>query len=167
MDADKQTKNIPNAHQIFFVEKQPNTQTMDKGLSVPRWVLQLCQKYPKCPNIFRLNLSAQAQKFGIFEKKALSRCPQSVLLRMLSSCKTVILYYHQTLISHGWVLNCKWQLVPEVEIRDLETGLVSGPFHGFSLARYFSRLPRLRPTLHLSILPTFKIITGSCPRQHY
>ena len=30
--------------------------------------------YPKCPKKFRPNLSGQAQKFGIFEKKTLSGC---------------------------------------------------------------------------------------------
>ena len=34
------------------------------------------------------------------------------------------------------------------EIRYHETGLVSGYFPGFSLAKYFSRLKRLRPTLY-------------------
>ena len=50
---------------------------MDKGLTVPK---QQCfgQKYPKCLLKFQPNLSAQSQKFRIYEKKAVSGCPQSV-----------------------------------------------------------------------------------------
>ena len=44
--------------------------TMDKGLTVPRWVLQFDRKYPKCPQTFRPSLSAQAQKLRIFKKKS-------------------------------------------------------------------------------------------------
>ena len=39
---------------------------MDKGLTVPIWVLIdliVCQEYPKCPRIYLLSLSAQAQQF--------------------------------------------------------------------------------------------------------
>ena len=42
-------------------------ENMDKGLTVPKY--SLGQKYKKCPRIYLPNLSAQAQKFGIFEKK--------------------------------------------------------------------------------------------------
>ena len=52
---------------------------MDKGLIGPRWYCSLVKNTPKCPYIFWPNLSAQAQKFRIFDKKALSGCP-SVLL---------------------------------------------------------------------------------------
>ena len=38
---------------------------MDKGLTVPKWVLIVWPKIPQMPQ----NFSAQAQKFGIFEKK--------------------------------------------------------------------------------------------------
>ena len=50
---------------------------MDKGLTVPKQCLQFGQKYPKCLIKFRPNLSAQAQKFQIFEKKLSLdvRCP--------------------------------------------------------------------------------------------
>ena len=40
---------------------------MDKELTVPKWVLIVQLKMPK--------MSAQAQKFEIFEKNALSACP--------------------------------------------------------------------------------------------
>ena len=42
---------------------------MDKELTVPKQCLQFGQKYPKCLIKFQPNLSAQAQKFLIFEKK--------------------------------------------------------------------------------------------------
>ena len=36
---------------------------MDKGLTVPKWLLIVWPKiYPKCPSIYLPNLSAQAQK---------------------------------------------------------------------------------------------------------
>ena len=38
-------------------------ENMDMGLAVPKWVLIVCLKK------FQPNLSAQPQKFGIFEKK--------------------------------------------------------------------------------------------------
>ena len=38
---------------------------MDKGLTVPKWVLI---NTPKCPKICLPKLSAQAQKFGIWMK---------------------------------------------------------------------------------------------------
>ena len=38
--------------------------------TVPKWVLiNRPKKYPKCPKKFQPDLSAQAQNFGIFEKK--------------------------------------------------------------------------------------------------
>ena len=43
---------------------------MDKGLTVPKWVL-FGQKYPKCLRIYLPNLFAQAQKFCISMKKRL------------------------------------------------------------------------------------------------
>ena len=43
--------------------------SMDKGLTEPKWVLINQPKIPQMPQNFRPNLSAQAQKFGIFEKK--------------------------------------------------------------------------------------------------
>ena len=42
---------------------------MDKGLTVPKWVLINRPKYPKCPKIDLPKLSAQGQKFGISIKK--------------------------------------------------------------------------------------------------
>ena len=51
-------------------------ENMDKGLTVPKWVLINRPKYSKCPKIHLPKLSAQAQKFGIlmikfmFSKKA-------------------------------------------------------------------------------------------------
>ena len=42
---------------------------MDKGHTVPRRVLMVGQKYPKCPKIYLPKLSAKAQKFGISMKK--------------------------------------------------------------------------------------------------
>ena len=41
---------------------------MDKGLTVPKWVL-FGQKYPKFLRMYLLNLFAQAQKFWISMKK--------------------------------------------------------------------------------------------------
>ena len=82
-------------------------QTMDKRLTVPRWVQQFGRKYPKCPYIFRPNLSAQAQKFGIFGIKALSGfpsvlCSKSMRRSWLTSFKNegqqysllILLYSH-------------------------------------------------------------------------
>jgi hypothetical protein len=45
-------------------------ENMDKGLTVPKWVLINCKKYLKCTEIYLPKLSAQAQKFGILTKKA-------------------------------------------------------------------------------------------------
>ena len=44
-------------------------ENMDKGLTVPKWVLIVQMKNPKCPRIYLPNLSAQAQKFWILMKK--------------------------------------------------------------------------------------------------
>jgi hypothetical protein len=46
-------------------------ENMDKGLTVPKWVLMFGQKYPKYPKIYLPNLLAQAQKFWISMKKGL------------------------------------------------------------------------------------------------
>ena len=43
---------------------------MDKELTVPKWVL-IVQKCPKCLKRFQPKMSAQAQKFEIFEKSSL------------------------------------------------------------------------------------------------
>ena len=47
-------------------------ENMDKGLTVPKWVMI---NQPKIPQMLqkksRPNLSAQAQKFGIFDKSSL------------------------------------------------------------------------------------------------
>ena len=40
---------------------------MDKALTVPKWVLIIRPKIPQMPQ----TMSAQAQKFGIFEKMSL------------------------------------------------------------------------------------------------
>ena len=52
---------------------------MNKGLTVPKQCQQFGWKQPKCPPKFQPNLSAQAQKFRIFEKKLSLdvRCPWS------------------------------------------------------------------------------------------
>ena len=50
-------------------------ENMDKRLSVPKWMDKSAENTPNTFQNFRPNLSAQAQKFGIFEKKTLSRCP--------------------------------------------------------------------------------------------
>ena len=44
-------------------------ENMEKGLTVPKWVLIVQLKYPKCYRIYLLNLSAQAQKLWISMKK--------------------------------------------------------------------------------------------------
>ena len=44
-------------------------ENMDKGLTVPKWVLIVQLKIPLMPQIYLPNLSAQAQKFGISMKK--------------------------------------------------------------------------------------------------
>ena len=51
-------------------------ENMDKGLTVPKMGAdKLAENTPNPPpQIFRPNMSAQAQNFGIFEKK-LSGCP--------------------------------------------------------------------------------------------
>ena len=54
-------------------------ENMDKGLTVPKMGAdKSAENTPNAPlppkKIFRPNLSAQAQNFGIFEKK-LSECP--------------------------------------------------------------------------------------------
>ena len=36
---------------------------LDKGLTVPKWVLIVWSKVPQMPKIYMPNLSAQAQKF--------------------------------------------------------------------------------------------------------
>ena len=44
-------------------------ENMDKELKVPKWVLIVQLKIPKCLKKFQPKMSAQAQKFEIFEKK--------------------------------------------------------------------------------------------------
>ena len=44
---------------------------MDKGLTVPKWVLMVQLKIPQMSQ----NLSAQAQKFWILMKKGFIGCP--------------------------------------------------------------------------------------------
>ena len=46
-------------------------ENMDKGHKVPKWVLINRPKIPQMPQ----NLSAQAQKFGIFMKKGFIEGP--------------------------------------------------------------------------------------------
>ena len=55
---------------------------MDKGLTVPKWVLTVL---PKIPQMHPTEMSAQAQWFRIFEKKTFFGCPKSVYLDNLSS----------------------------------------------------------------------------------
>ena len=42
---------------------------MDKGLTVPKWVLINWPKITKCPKIYLPKVSAQAQKFGVSMKE--------------------------------------------------------------------------------------------------
>ena len=44
---------------------------MEKGHTVPKWVLISWPKIPQMPKIYLSNLFAQAQKFGISMKKKL------------------------------------------------------------------------------------------------
>ena len=44
-------------------------ENMDKGLTVPKWVLIVRPKIPQMPRIYLPDLSAQAQKFWISMKK--------------------------------------------------------------------------------------------------
>ena len=44
-------------------------ENMDKGLTVPKWVLKIGRKYPKCPKIYQPKLFAQVHKFEISMKK--------------------------------------------------------------------------------------------------
>ena len=44
-------------------------ENMDKGLTVPKWVLIRQPKIPQMPQIYLPNLSVQAQNFGISMKK--------------------------------------------------------------------------------------------------
>ena len=46
-------------------------ENMDKGLTVPKWVLINRPKIPKRPKIYLPKLSAQAQKFWDFDEKSL------------------------------------------------------------------------------------------------
>ena len=55
---------------------------MDKGLTVPKWVLINRPKIPQMPQ----NLSAQAQKFGISMKKGFIWCPRSMIMPMVHQC---------------------------------------------------------------------------------
>ena len=48
---------------------------MDKELTVPKWVLIVQLKIAQMSQKIQPKMSAQAQKFEIFEKKALSGCP--------------------------------------------------------------------------------------------
>ena len=52
---------------------------MNKGLTEPKQCQQFGWKQPKCTPKFQPNLSAQAQKFRIFENRTLSGCPLSVI----------------------------------------------------------------------------------------
>jgi hypothetical protein len=47
-------------------------ENMDKGLTVPKWVLINRPKILKIPKIYLPKLSAQAQKFGMLMKKKAS-----------------------------------------------------------------------------------------------
>ena len=44
---------------------------MDKGLTVPKWVLINQMKVPQMPQIYLPKLSVQAQTFGISMKKGI------------------------------------------------------------------------------------------------
>ena len=46
-------------------------ENMDKELTVPKWVLIVRPKIPQMPLKIQPKMSAQAQKFDIFEKNAL------------------------------------------------------------------------------------------------
>ena len=46
-------------------------ENMDKELTVPKWVLIVRPKIPQMPQKFQPKMSAQAQKFKIFEKSSL------------------------------------------------------------------------------------------------
>ena len=56
---------------------------MDKELTVPKWVLIVWPKIPQIPQMpqkFQPKMSAQAQKFKIFEKKPLSGHSKSMVM---------------------------------------------------------------------------------------
>ena len=44
-------------------------ENIDKGLTVPKWVLMVRPKIPQMPQIYLPNLSTQAHKFWISMKK--------------------------------------------------------------------------------------------------
>ena len=50
-------------------------ESMEKGLTVPKWVLIVQPKIPQMPENLSPNLSAQAQKFEISLKKCFIGCP--------------------------------------------------------------------------------------------
>jgi hypothetical protein len=50
-------------------------ENMDKGLTVPKWVLIIWPKIPQMDRFYLPNLYAQAQKFGISMKKGFIRRP--------------------------------------------------------------------------------------------
>ena len=57
---------------VFFRNNDWIMENMDKGLTVPKWVLiSLAENTPKCLKIFHPKMSAQAQKLEIFEKSSL------------------------------------------------------------------------------------------------
>ena len=63
-------KFIPSNHENLINQTNPPIlHNRDKGPIVPKWVLINQPKIPQMPQNFRPNLSAQAKKFGIFEKK--------------------------------------------------------------------------------------------------
>ena len=50
-------------------------ENMNKGLTVPKWVVVVWPKIPQMPQTFSDKIPAKAQKFRMFEKKTLSGCP--------------------------------------------------------------------------------------------
>ena len=84
----------------FFCRKENQLHfSMDNGLTVLKQCLQFGQKYPKCLTKFQPNLSAQAQKFRIFEKSSLNSkqfCDMYYIKRNLVACYQIINKFNVT-----------------------------------------------------------------------
>ena len=57
-------------------------ENMDKGLTVPKWVLIVWRKIPQMPQNLSANLSARVQNFWTSMKKGFIRRSQSVIMQI-------------------------------------------------------------------------------------
>ena len=68
-------------------------ENMDKGITVPKWVLILRPKIPGLPQKFRPIFSAQGKKFRIFETKKTSLWIS--IVRGISYCTSAYALWEQ------------------------------------------------------------------------